>query len=959
MPIGNECPRTRKTSLRFEVLEDRSVPATITVTTAIDDISPNNGSVSLREAILAINAGNDLGDANIAAQSPGAFGTSDTINFNIAGSGVHTINVGADASALGVALPRITNSVFIDGYSQAGSSQNTLAVGDNAVLLIELNGGGIRDHGLQLTGGASTVQGLVINRFGANGIAISTGGNNVIRGNFIGTNATGTAALGNGFGFSGGTAISIGSSSANVLGGTSPADRNVISGNHSAIFIISLTPVSGNVIQGNYIGTDATGTMNLGNGGSIGVSATNTLIGGTTPGARNIIVGRTEGTGLAGTGISIDGSRAIGSIIQGNFIGTDVTGTKALGNFLHGIDLSGDVGTKANILIGGTTPGAGNVISGNNMNGIRFQGSANNYTVQGNFIGTDVTGTKVLVGSSFAGISFFAGARDNLIGGTTPGAGNVISGNHVGIIVGDAEVQRMTIQGNFIGTQADGISPLGNVTHGVVVTAGSFDNTIGGTVPGAGNVIAFNGGVGALIGRRPEFIGIYAAGSGNAVLGNSIFSNGKLGIDLGPEEGRTINDPGDGDTGPSNLQNHPRLISVINTPAGLAIHGTLNSTPNTTFRVEFFSNDVVDPTGFGEGRHYLDFVNVTTDANGIATFSVTLSASASPGQFVTATATDPGNNTSEFSAARAVSPPSASSAFFAVGTGDGGPGLVRVYNADGSLQRELDPYSGYTGAVVTAVGDMNNDGIADIITGATDAVSGHVKVFDGVTGEELYSFLTFEGFAGGIVVAADDLNGDGYSDIVVGAASGSGGHVKAFDGRTGLEMFSFIAFPGWGGSITIAAGDIDGDGYADIIVGASGSAGDHLKAYSGFDGSLLRSFLAFPDSADTFYLAAGDINGDGFADIIVGMRSNASDSLVTIFSGVDGSEMQSFMPFSDFTGEVRVAANDLNGDGQDDIIAGAGPGAANGHAKVFDGNDLTQINSFYAFPDFDGGVFVG
>jgi CSLREA domain-containing protein len=99
MPIGNERPRARKTSLRFEVLEDRSVPATITVTTAIDDISPNNGSVSLREAILAINAGNDLGDADIAAQSPGTFGTTDTINFNIAGSGVQTINVGADASA--------------------------------------------------------------------------------------------------------------------------------------------------------------------------------------------------------------------------------------------------------------------------------------------------------------------------------------------------------------------------------------------------------------------------------------------------------------------------------------------------------------------------------------------------------------------------------------------------------------------------------------------------------------------------------------------------------------------------------------------------------------------------------------------------------------------------------------------------------------------------------------------
>src|SRR5438477_11948382 len=114
--------------------------ATITVTTSGDDITPNDGSVSFREAITATNAGNDLGDPDITAQNPGTFGTNDTINFNIAGAGVKTINVGTDPSASGIPLPTITKPVVINGYTQVGAAVNTLANADNAVILVELNG---------------------------------------------------------------------------------------------------------------------------------------------------------------------------------------------------------------------------------------------------------------------------------------------------------------------------------------------------------------------------------------------------------------------------------------------------------------------------------------------------------------------------------------------------------------------------------------------------------------------------------------------------------------------------------------------------------------------------------------------------------------------------------------------------------------------------------------------------
>ena len=200
------------------------------------------------------------------------------------------------------------------------------------------------------------------------------------------------------------------------------------------------------------------------------------------------------------------------------------------------------------------------------------------------------------------------------------------------------------IQGNFIGTQRDGRNPLGNLQGiGFVGVGNANNNLVGGTVPGAGNIIAFNDMQGVL--------GEAAAGTGNAILGNSIFGNGALGIDWIPE-GPTLNDIGDSDDGFNKLQNFPVISTVQGSFPSVTLTGSLNSTPNTVFRLEFFGNAGANSSGFGEGGFFLGSTDVTTDASGDASYNVTLDVPGTPAAVAfTATATDPAGNTSEFSAA--------------------------------------------------------------------------------------------------------------------------------------------------------------------------------------------------------------------------------------------------------------------------------------------------------------------
>jgi len=296
------------------------------------------------------------------------------------------------------------------------------------------------------------------------------------------------------------------------------------------------------------------------------------------------------------------------------------------------------------------------------------------------------------------------------------------------------------------------------------------------------------------------------------------------------------------------------------------------------------------------------------------------------------------------------------------GTDNGAFSTVKVFDyTTGIEESSFLAYGGvFTGGVRVATGDLNGDGLADIITGAGDLGFGHTKVFDGVTGNEIRSFLAYGGnYSGGVFVGGGDVNHDLTSDIITGPDAGAG-HVKVFDGNSNAEIRSFFAYaPGFTGGVRVAAGDINNDGFEDIITGAGNGGIGHVKVFDGNSGSELRSFLAYGAGySGGVYVAAGDVNNDGLADLITGTDSGAA-SHVKVFDGLTGSEIRSFFAFGpSFAGGVRVAAGDINGDGFADIITAAGQGGG-GQIKVFDGNTGLEIRSFLAYGSgYPFGVFV-
>lgn len=268
----------------------------------------------------------------------------------------------------------------------------------------------------------------------------------------------------------------------------------------------------------------------------------------------------------------------------------------------------------------------------------------NGVLVQGNFVGTDNTGTAALANAGDGvNVSFANGAT---IGGTAKGARNVISGNSgAGIALTGSD---NLVQNNLIGTDVTGTVPIGNGSDGVTISSvyASFpaaNNTIGGTASGAGNLIAYNGGAGVNV-LDPNNTGLNV---GNAIQSNQIFGNAKLGIDLGGN-GVTLNHPGGLIHGPNGYQNYPVLSSAVSNSNKTTISGTLNGAASTTYTIQLYSNATADPSGFGQGQTYLGKVTVTTDTSGNASFKANIAIGLAPGLFISATATDPSGNTSEF-----------------------------------------------------------------------------------------------------------------------------------------------------------------------------------------------------------------------------------------------------------------------------------------------------------------------
>jgi hypothetical protein len=310
------------------------------------------------------------------------------------------------------------------------------------------------------------------------------------------------------------------------------------------------------------------------------------------------------------------------NVVAGNFLGTNAAGTAPGPGATQGIFIGGTAPTNDN-RVGGTVPADRNVISGNTVDGVDIcpvASSTAGNVVQGNHIGTDVTGT-VAVPNTNQGVAVFNNGlggtnTGNVIGGTAPGAGNVISGNGgAGVLVRDPETTGTRVEGNKIGTNAAGTAALGNGDAGVLINVATSGNIVGGSAPAARNVIAYNNSD-----DNPGYGGIrFAAGTGNAILGNSIYANTRLGIDLGGD-GVTVNDGGDGDTGPNDLLNFPSFPPPVETAGTLAVTYGLD-VPAGWYRVEFFKNaSGADPSGYGEGQAFASSVVVSHPGGGTVAY---------------------------------------------------------------------------------------------------------------------------------------------------------------------------------------------------------------------------------------------------------------------------------------------------------------------------------------------------
>lgn len=456
------------------------------------------------------------------------------------------------------------------------------------------SGAGAAVNGLQVNGGTTTIRGLAINQFSYSGIALSNSGGNIVENNFIGTDITGTQARANI-----GNGILIAGTASNTIGGTTAAARNVISGNfYPAVAIIDAS-ATGNIVEGNYIGVDVTGTALLSNSTDnvqLANGASNNTIGGTAVGAGNVI----SGNGNAGNpNIAITGIPAA----------DPDPGTPATGNLL-----------------------------------------------QGNRIGTNAAGTASL-GNLSVGVFIANNSPGNTVGGNSAAASNVIAGSGLdGVRIGSASSAGNIVAGNRIGTDAGGTANFANAGHGVYLTVFPTGTTIGGT-GAAANVIAFNGQDGIFIN----------SGTGNSILANSIFGNTSLGIDLCANfdsvnqvctdaTAVTANDSGDADSGANQLQNFPTIGTAVTTASAFVVSATLNSTASTQFTIRWFGNDQCDASGYGEGQRYIGQQTTTTNASGTVSFGNSFGLGVASGTFVTATATDPQGNTSEFSQCAPVLP---------------------------------------------------------------------------------------------------------------------------------------------------------------------------------------------------------------------------------------------------------------------------------------------------------------
>jgi hypothetical protein len=568
-----------------------------------------------------------------------------------------------------------------DSSGTASLDRNGVALGNG------VSGGG--GSGVVINGSATntTLSGDVIVNNESFGVLITGSGTtkNTLAGNKIGVDRTGTTALGN---VLDGVAV-ISGASGNFIG--QPGQGNVISGNgHSGVWLSGFDnagKTSGNIVAGNFIGTNGAGSGAIPNamdGVVVNNMATSNTIGTTDAGGSNVISGNSE------WGVFISDAGTTFNVVQDDFIGTDATGKTALPNAFNGLDI---LNGATNNTVGGTATSARNLISGNLHEGVLIGGSGtSNNTVEGNFIGTDVTGKAFLASTQQGdGVYVGLGASNNTIGGQNPvgafntAAWNVISGNSTsGILVTDSGTTGTVISGNFIGTDVTGTASLPNGGNGVTIAAGTSNTTVGAETSGIANLNVISGNLGdgvsitsssgnnlsfnyigvdlnnqIALPNRGNGVSIHAA-SGNRVNLDVIRNNGGYGIltDIGATGNGWYYDSIYNNTAGGILQQgnpSPQPAPVL-TKATVAngqttITGTISGSPfkNTALVLQFYASPASTSPASIQGLTFIGQSTVTTDANGNGTFTATVNKAVSGGQIITATADFNVSSTSNFS----------------------------------------------------------------------------------------------------------------------------------------------------------------------------------------------------------------------------------------------------------------------------------------------------------------------
>ncbi|MGH2685750.1 MAG: beta strand repeat-containing protein [Actinomycetota bacterium] len=839
---------------------------TITVDTTADD-NTTNGNCTLREAIIASNGDSAQDDC------PAGTGAGDTIAFDITGTGQHTISPTSE-------LPSITQGVTIDGASDPD---------DAGRIEIDGAGAGLAADGLEIGLGTGTViTDLVINDFaGGAGVRITglfTTGNEV-RSTYIGVEPDGVTVDAN---FEGVVVES--GSNGNTIGGTAHISHfNVVSGNDADGISISGVGAAGNIVAGNRVGTDLTGAVDVGNGGDgvriagapntvFGQGSTSLVVSGNTGDGIEISgasgttlrtgfigtavfgnaplgndgngirvinsIDTTIGTAITGHAISANGEDGIriqrtsgagpdNTTVIGNRIGIGFDGVTPLGNVEHGIAIMDSAGNT----IGGTGVNDHNVISDNGDSGVLIEGTgATGNLLERNRIGTNNQGT-LGVGNDLSGVTIFEAPgntlRDNLI------SGNVVDG----VTVIRPEAAGNVLHGNLIGPNLANDDALPNGGHGVFLFR-AVDSMVGGTGPGQGNVIAANDRAGVAV--------AHVDAQGNAILGNSIFQNDGIGIDLGGTggpggDGVTPNDgPGDPDGGPNGFQNFPDLAAAAN--GSTHVTGSLDGEPSTSYRVELFANAglAVDPTGHGEGDTFLGAGEVTTDASGVALFGFSFDPDTPVGDEVAATATELGDggtpgSTSELSegveVAACPTPPAGG------GTVTGGPGADILCGGPGDDTfvdmggddlfvgrggNDTVDYSQNPAGITADLGEGTVDGASTDLLDSIESVTGSPHA-DTLLGDDGPNALA--GGPGDDTITGgdgdDSIDGGGGRDDVDGGAGndtllGAGGR-DLLKGQAGKDLAK-----GGGGRDRLR-----GQGGPDRLRGQGGP--DNLKGHGGRD----------------------------------------------------------------------------------------------------------------------------